>query len=202
VTGANNKALGAYANVAGGTAASVSGGCGNLAGAGSAATVSACTDATYLTDGAYSSVAGGARNVAKGPVSSVLGGNQNTAAARWSTIGGGKSSLVSAANGTGDGTRFWVRMDGAGTKIADGGLVHGQQIQTFSYGSGWKLAWFPSLYTSKCGVSVEPAERTDVEVGYRYVAGEYVYVQLKRYGQPVDGVGVSVTLDCANPTTS
>ena len=55
--------------------------------------------------------------------------------------------------------------------------------------------------TLRVALSAEPDGSTDVDVAYRYQTGEYVYVQLKRNGQGVDGIGLSVSLDCANPTT-
>ena len=115
---------------------------------------------------------------------------------------GGKLNVVNAVNGVSDGTHYWVRMDGNGVKLADSGpLRGGYNIETYDYTSGWTLVWLRGMDVSKCSVSVEPDAGTDAEVGYRYQTGEYVYVQLKRNGQPVDGIGLSVSLDCANPTT-
>lgn len=218
VTGTNNKALapwatvhgyfntassshsavlGGYSNAASNFASVVVGGHDNSAKAHSSAVLGGYRNST---EGDGATVVGGFANIARGTESAILGGNQNTASGRWSTTAGGKLNTINAINGTGDGTHHWVRVDGAGAKVADSGAIRGQAIDVYDYTGGWTLAWFRGLDISKCSVSVEPDGSYDAEIGYRYQTGEYVYVQTKRNGQGIDGVGLSVSVDCPNPS--
>ena len=188
-----------YSNTASNFAAFVGGGHDNTAKGEASAILGGSRNGA---EGTAAAAVGGFANTARGTETAVLGGNQNSAAGKWSTLAGGKLNITNALNGTGDGTHYWARVDANGMKLADSGTLRGgYSIETYHYSGGWTLVWLRGLDVAKCSVSAEPDATSDAEIGYRYQAGEYVYVQTKRAGQPVDGIGVSVSLDCANPAS-
>lgn len=198
-SGPFSSVLGGYSNTASNFVGVVAGGHDNVAKGESAAILGGNKN---RAEGTASSVSGGFSNVASGAETSVLGGNLNTAIGKWSTLSGGKANRNNTINGTGDGTRYWVRVDANGVKVADSGTLRGgtaDPIDVYHYSTGWTLVWLRGIDVSKCSVSAEP-DGSDTTIGYRYYAGEYVYVQTMRAGVAVDGVGLSVSLDCKNPT--
>jgi hypothetical protein len=197
-SGPFSSVLGGYSNTATNFAGVVVGGHDNVAKGESSAILGGSKNST---EGTAAAMVGGFNNIGRAAESAVLGGNTNVAAGKWSTVAGGKLGTVSTLNGTGDGTHFWVRVDGNGAKVAESGTVRGQTIDVYDYTGGWTLAWFRGLDVGKCSVSVEPSDSSDVDIGYRYITGEYVYVQTKRNGAGADGIGLSITADCNNPAS-
>ena len=195
--GGSSTAAGGYYNVAAGRYSVAAGGCSNVAGAGTLASYDGCPsdNSTYGAVGDAASVFGGKFNHAAATMTVASGGERNKATGRLSTLNGGKGRAVTAPGATINGGIYWVRISSTGTKVAESGGLNAQPIQTYQYGGGWKLAYIPGLNLANCSVSVEP-DASDATIGYRYVTGEYVYVQVLRNGQGYDASGLMVSASC------
>jgi hypothetical protein len=138
-----------------------------------------------------------------------------SAESRTRRVGGGYSRRSTANNQVVDGSRYFVRQDVNGTKIADSGPTNGQEVESYYFPGSYRAFRFPGVDASKCSVTADAEndpsynwQSYDVQTSI-YVSGEYIYVLAHRLAfrngtlqyDPISKVDVNLTMNCNNATT-